>query len=287
MVLTGVASEVVLVDIDPDKAAGQAMDISHAVPLAHPVQVKSGGYQDLDGAQVVVIAAGVSQRPGETRLDLLKRNTEVFRSVIRSVTGNNRQCVLLVATNPVDVLTYVAWRLSGFPPRRVIGSGTLLDTSRLRHALGEHFRVDPRSIHAYIIGEHGDTELPVWSLANIAGMRLRDFPGHDEEEMAAIFEGVRTSAYEIIRRKGATYYAIAIALARIVETIIGDNRTVLTVSSLIRDYEGIDGICTSVPAVVGSGGIEKIIRLPLAPEEAEAFRHSSRLLREAIDSLDL
>lgn len=287
MVLTGVASEVILVDIDPDKAAGQAMDISHAVPMAHPVQVRSGGYQDLDGAQVVVIAAGVSQRPGETRLDLLRRNAEVFRSVIGSITGNNRQCVLLVATNPVDVLTYVAWRLSGFPPRRVIGSGTLLDTSRLRHALAEHFRVDARSIHAYIIGEHGDTELPVWSLANIAGMKIRDFPGHSEEEMAAIFEGVRTSAYEIIRKKGATYYAIAIALARIVETIIGDHRTVLTVSSLIRDYEGIDEVCTSVPAVVGSGGIERIIRLPLAPEEAEAFRHSSRRLREAIDSLDL
>ncbi len=285
LVLTGAASEVVLVDIDPDKAAGQAMDISHAVPLAHPVHVRSGSYGDLEGAKVVVVAAGVNQRPGETRLDLLRNNAEVFESVISQITENNRQCILLIATNPVDVLTYAAWRISGFSPRRVIGSGTLLDTSRLRHALAEHFRVDPRSIHAYIIGEHGDTELPVWSLANIAGGHLREFPGHSEREMAAIFEGVRTSAYEIIQKKGATYYAIAVALVRIVETIIGDHHTVLTVSSLVRDYQGIDDVCLSLPSVVGGNGIESVIRLPLAKGEVEALQRSARRLREAIDSL--
>lgn len=287
LVLMGIAKEIVLVDVDPDKAAGQAMDISHGVPLANPVRVVKGDYNTLEDAQIIVISAGMSQKPGETRLDLLRKNAEVFRIILSEILEKNSQCVLLIATNPVDVLTYVAWRLSGFPPERVIGSGTLLDTSRFRHALGEYFRVDPRSVHAYIIGEHGDSELPVWSLANIAGVRLAEYPGYDKTAMDSIFEGVKNSAYEIIRKKGATYYAIAIALSRIVETILGDHRTVLTVSCQVTDYHGVGDISIGVPAVVGKDGIARVIRLPLSSEEAETFRRSARRLREAIDLLGL
>lgn len=287
LMLTGVARDIVLVDLDEDRAIGQAMDISHGVALANPVQVAAGSYEALRGAQIVVVSAGVSQKPGETRLDLLKRNTEVFRDVIGKIIAHDDECVLLVATNPVDVLTYVAWRLSGLPASRVIGSGTVLDTSRLRHALGRYFQVDPRNVHAYVVGEHGDTELPLWSLANIAGIPIQNFPGYDKEALAEIFEAVRNSAYEIIRRKGATYFAIAVALARIIETVLADHRRIFTVSTLVQDYAGVGDVCIGVPAVVGQAGIHRILRLPLAPEEVDAFRKSAEVLKRAIASLEL
>lgn len=287
LMLTGIAGEIALVDVDHDKAVGQAMDIAHGVALANPVGVTAGDYDALKGAQVVVISAGVNQRPGETRLDLLKRNTEVFRDVVAKIVRHNAECILLIATNPVDILTYVAWRLSGFPPNRIIGSGTILDTLRFRYALGQHFGVDPRNVHAYIVGEHGDTELPLWSLANIAGIPLRNFPGYDESALSEIFEVVKNSAYEIIRRKGATYFAIAVALARIIETILQNHRRILTVSTLVQDYMGIDDVCIGVPAVVGRTGVERILHLPLAPEEVAAFRASAEVLKKVASSLYL
>src|SRR5215213_10326115 len=240
LVLDGLAPEIVLIDQDQRRAEGEAMDLNHAVPFSTPCRVWAGGYEDGAGAAVVVLTAGAGQKRGETRLDLAGRNGAIFADVVPRITAVTRDAILLVATNPVDVLTYAAWKLSGLPPQRVIGSGTILDTARFRFLLSEHFGVDARSVHAYIIGEHGDSEVPVWSLANIAGMRLPDFCAAngvplDRAALDEIFVQTRDAAYHIIERKGATYYAVAAALMRIVETIPTDQATVLSVSSLIDD----------------------------------------------------
>lgn len=285
VVLRGLASEMVLVDRDPHKAEGEAMDLNHAVPFARPMRVRSGDYADLAGAVVVCVAAGVGQRPGEDRLSLQQRNVEVMRDVISGIRRYCPDSIILMATNPVDIMTYVAWRLSGYPAGRVLGSGTILDTARLRHLLSDHHRVDPRSVHAHIIGEHGDSEVPVWSLANIAGIRLERYEGYDPVVHQDIFGRVRDAAYEIIRRKKATYYAIAVGLARIVESIVRDENSVLSVSALVEDYHGVSDIYIGVPAVVGRAGVEKIIELPLSDAEAEAFRRSAGVLRQQIDSI--
>ncbi|MFB3813306.1 MAG: L-lactate dehydrogenase [Terriglobales bacterium] len=292
LLLSGLAPEIVLIDINRARAEGESMDLNHALPFAHPTRIWAGDYPDCAGAAVTVIAAGVAQKPGETRLDLVKRNAEVFRSIIPQIAKHNPDGVLLIATNPVDVLTYVSWKFSGLPEQHVIGSGTILDTARFRYLLGQHFGVDPRSVHAYIIGEHGDSEVPVWSLANIAGMRLPVYAAaagiaRDEAAMDEVFRCTRDAAYEIIRRKGATYYAVATGLMRIVEAILRDQRTVLSVSSVIHDYLGIDDVCLSLPTVVHRDGIERVLRLALAPGEADALRRSAAVLRRTIDELDL
>ena len=285
--LRGLGSEIVLVDKRRDKAEGEAMDLSHAVPFAHPVRVRAGDYQDLSGASVVCVAAGVGQKPGEDRLSLLSRNVTVLREVVAGLTRYCPESIILVATNPVDILAYAAWRLSGLPAARVIGSGTILDTARLRFLLSERHGVDPRSVHAYIVGEHGDSEVPVWSLANIAGIRLEASPDYDEAAHRDIFVRVRDAAYEIIKRKKATYYAIAVGLARIVESILRDEHSVLSVSTLVDGYLGVTGVYLGVPAVVGRTGVERIIELPLAADEAEAFRRSAALLKAQAASLGL
>lgn len=286
-VLRGLASEIVLVDKRRDKAEGEAMDLGHAVPFAHPVKVRAGDYRDLSGASVVCVAAGVGQKPGEDRLSLLSRNVAVLREVVAGVTRYCPESIILVATNPVDILAYAAWRLSGLPAARVIGSGTILDTARLRFLLSERHRVDPRSVHAYIVGEHGDSEVPVWSLANIAGIRLKASPDYDEAAHRDIFVKVRDAAYQIIKRKKATYYAIAVGLARIVESILRDEHSVLSVSTLVDGYLGVTGVYLGVPAVVGRTGVERVIELPLAVDEAEAFRRSAALLKAQAASLGL
>lgn len=286
-VLRGLASEIVLVDKRRDKAEGEAMDLSHAVPFARPVRVRSGDYRDLEGASVVCVAAGVGQRPGEDRLSLLGRNVEVLREVVAGITRHCPGTIILMASNPVDILAYAAWRLSGFPASRVIGSGTILDTARLRFLLSERHGVDPRSVHAYIVGEHGDSEVPVWSLANIAGIRLEDSPGYDPAVHREIFLKTRDAAYEIIKRKKATYYAIAVGLARIVESVLRDEHSVLSVSTLVEGYLGVRGVYLGVPAVVGRTGVERLIELPLADSEAEAFRRSAAILKEQAASLGL
>jgi len=292
LLLSGLVGEMVLIDVDRERVEGEAMDLNHAVPLSNPVRIWAGDYADCAGADVVVIAAGTAQRPGETRLDLVKRNAAIFNDVISRITAHNQTGILLIATNPVDVLSYVAWKVSGFPSGRVIGSGTVLDTARLRYLLGEHFGVDARNVHAYIIGEHGDSEVPVWSLANVAGMQLDDFCRREDCELgpqirARIFEQTRDAAYEIIQRKGATYYAVAAGLLRIVESILRDQHTVLAVSSLVPGYYDIEDVYLSLPAVVDRGGVERVLHLPLNEQETEALHKSAAVLRSVLDELEL
>ncbi len=290
LVLDGLVGEIVLIDIDRQRAEGEAMDINHAVPLSNPVRVWAGDYSDCAGADVVVVTAGTAQRPGETRLDLVKRNADIFADIIPSITEYNETGILLIATNPVDVLSYVAWKVSGFPSKRVIGSGTVLDTARFRYLLGEHLGVDPRNVHAYVVGEHGDSEVPVWSLTNVAGMRLQDYCRRQEfaigdDTRERISHQVRDAAYEVIERKGASYYAVGVALTRIVESILRDQHTVLSVSNLVTGSYGIEDVYLSLPAVIGSAGVERVVYLDLDQAETEALRESAALLRGVLDEL--
>lgn len=292
LLMSGLASEIVLIDANQAKAEGEAMDLMHAVPLARPARVWAGTYADCAGAAVTVVTAGSAQRPGETRLDLVHRNTEIFRQIIPPIAQFNPGGMLLIASNPVDVLTYAAIRFSGLPGQRVLGSGTILDTARFRYLLSQTFNVDPRSVHAYIIGEHGDSEVPVWSLANIAGMRLPMFCqangyGCSQDLLEDIFRQTRDAAYHIIERKGATYYAIGTGLTRIVEAILRDQSTVLSVSSLIHDYYGLSDICFSLPSVIDAGGVERVLRLELSDDEVEGLKKSANLLKSTIQQLNL
>jgi L-lactate dehydrogenase len=292
LLMSGLASEIVLIDVNRSKAEGEAMDLNHAVPFTHPTRIWAGDYKDCAGAAVTVLAAGAPQKRGQTRLECVQENARIWREIVPQIANNNPQGILLVATNPVDVLTYAAWKLSGLPAARVLGSGTILDTARFRFLLSQHFGVDARSVHAYIIGEHGDSEVPVWSLANIAGMRLADYCrvnnlSYRPEEMEKIFKSTRDAAYEIIERKGATYYAVAAGLMRIVQSILRHQNTVLSVSSLIEDYYGISDVCFSLPTVVDRGGIQRVLRLELDEEERAKLHRSAEILRKTIESLDL
>jgi L-lactate dehydrogenase len=283
--LSGLASEIVLIDQNQKKAEGEAMDINHAVPLAQPGRVWVGDYKDSAGSAVTVITAGANQKPGETRLDLAQKNADIFRQIVPEVVKNNPNGIILVATNPVDVLSYATWKMSGLPREHVLGSGTILDTARFRFMLSQHFGVDPRSVHAYIIGEHGDSEVPVWSIANIAGMTFPVFceqmrSGCDQRELQRIFEQTRDAAYQIIERKGATYYAVATGLLRIVEAILRDQGTVLSVSSLIDDYYDISDVFFSLPTIVDRGGVERILRLKLDEDEITGLQKSARVLQD-------
>jgi L-lactate dehydrogenase len=291
LLLSGIAAEIVLIDVNKDRAEGEAMDLNHAVPFAHPTRICAGEYSDCEGAAITVIAAGVGQKPGETRLELVKRNAAIFSQIVPRIAEANPEGIIVVATNPVDVLTYVTLKLSGLPSNRVFGSGTILDTARFRYMLSEHLGVDPRSVHAYIIGEHGDSEVPVWSLANVAGMRLPTFCAENgialsPDDMERIFRQTRDAAYEIISRKGATYYAVAAGLMRITEAILRDQNTVLSISSLVEDYYGIEDVCLSLPTVVSRQGISRVLRLDLSPREARGVRKSADVLRETIISLE-
>jgi L-lactate dehydrogenase len=255
LLLSGLSAEIVLIDVNRAKAEGEAMDLNHTEPFTHATRIWAGDYADCAGAAVTVVTAGAAQNPGETRLDLVKRNYDIFARIIPEVAKHNPEGIILIATNPVDVLTHASLKLSGLSPKGVIGSGTILDTGRFRHLLSEYFDVDPRSVHAYIIGEHGDSEVPVWSLANIAGMRLPDFARAvgvpcDQWQMDEIFKQTRDAAYHIIQRKGATYYAVAAGLMRIVEAILRDQHTILSVSSMVTDYYGISDVCLSLPTIV-------------------------------------
>ncbi len=287
LLLNGTAAEIVLIDANRARAEGEAMDLNHAVPFTRPARVWAGEYADCAAAQIVILTAGAGQRPGESRLDLAKRNIAVFEDIIPRVVAHTRDAILLVATNPVDVLTYTAVQVSGLPAARVIGSGTVLDTARFRYLLGQHFGLDPRSVHAFILGEHGDSEVPAWSLANVAGMRLEDFCRLnactlDAETKDALFESTRAAAYAIIERKGATYYAIAAGLVRIVEAIVRNENSVLTVSSMAQGRYGLDDVCLSLPSVVNSTGIERVLELPLDAGERAALAHSARVIRDAL-----
>ncbi len=281
----GLANEMVLIDANRGRAEAEAMDLNHGLPFVRPMRITVGEYADLHGAAVTVVTAGAAQKPGETRLQLLERNANIFRQIIPEIVTHNPEGMILIASNPVDLMTYLSLQISGLPPSRVFGSGTILDTARFRYLLGERYTVDPRSVHAYIVGEHGDSELALWSLANIAGVRLRDFKatsgkGYDEAELQAIFEQTRDAAYTIIERKGATYYAIGLGLLTIVEAIVRDQHTVLTVSSLMTGQYSVQDICISLPTIVGARGIEDVLNLSMNAEEEAAFRHSAAILAE-------
>jgi len=286
MALEGAARDLVLIDLNPAVARAHAEDILHATPFATPVRIAAGEYPDLWGAEAVVLACGVAQRPGETRLQLLERNAEVFRKVLARVTESAPEAILVVASNPVDVMTQVVTRISGLPASRVIGSGTILDTARFRALLGEHLCVAPQSVHAYVLGEHGDSEVLVWSSARVGGVPILDFAEQagrplTEEAKARIDEGVRRAAYRIIEGKGATYHGIGAGLARIVRAIRDDERTVLTLSSMSMDVDGLDEVSLSLPRVLGAGGIVAELRPVLSGAEQEALRKSAEILREA------
>ena len=286
---SGLFSELVLIDADRNRAEGEALDISHGLPFSKPMQIYAGGYEDISDASVVIVTAGAGQKPGETRLDLVKKNVGIFRSIIPEIAKYNKNGILLVVANPVDILTYVAKQLSGYPSNRVFGSGTVLDTARLKYLLGEHLGVDSRSIHAFIIGEHGDSEIAAWSSANVSGIPLNKFcemRGHFEHDksMQQIAENVKNSAYEIIEKKKATYYGIAMSVKRICEAIVRDEKSILPVSS-IQDTDEISGVALSMPAIVGKNGVEDLVPIELDADEKAALKQSADTLKAVLNDV--
>jgi L-lactate dehydrogenase len=293
LVMSGVGREIVLVDLKRSRAEAEANDIYHAVPFAHPLIVRAGDYADLAGARVVVIAGGVAQSPGETRLQLLQRNADVFREIVPAVLRHAPEAVLLVVTNPVDIMTHLAAQFAsdyGVPLTRVIGSGTTLDTARFRTLLGRHFGVDPQHVHAYVLGEHGDSEVLAWSQATIAGLSLEEFTNVrgkplTDSQRQEIEENVRRAAYHIIAGKGATYYGIGSAVARIVDVLLHDQRAILTICARITGVPGCDGVTLALPHLVGAQGALAVIPLPMNSIEQESLLRSAGILREAMESL--
>lgn len=285
---SGLCSEIALIDADRARAEGEALDISHGVPFVGNVRVYAADYDDITDAAIIVITAGAAQRPGETRLDLVNKNVGIMRSILGEISSQSYQGILLIVANPVDILTTAAIRLSGLPEGQVFGSGTVLDTARLKTELGQHLDVDSRSVHSYIIGEHGDSELVAWSSANVSGVPLSDFcemRGHHDHEdaMREIAANVRNSAYEIIERKHATYYGIAMSVVRICRAVIMNERSILPVSSMMHGEYGIEGIALSMPAIVGECGVETQVPIVLSEEEQAALVASARALREIAD----
>jgi len=285
-------SEMVLIDLDQKKAEGEAADLGHGLPFHSPMEIYAGDYSDLSDASIVILTAGAGQKPGQTRLDLVRSNTRIFQSIVENIVAYNQECILLVVTNPVDILTYVTMKVSGFPPSRVIGSGTVLDTARLKYLLGRHLGVDFRNVHSFIIGEHGDSELPVWSDANVSGIDLDSFceschRDGSRETLDALFLDVKNSAYRIIENKGATYYAIAEAVRKIVSSIVRDENTVLPVSTLVCGHYGLSNVALSVPCIVGREGIKEILDIPLDEREAKLLAASADKLTAVLNELGL
>ena len=283
-------SELVLLDVNMEKADGEAKDIAHGIPFAGQMKIYAGTYDDAADAAIIIITAGANQKPGETRLDLVQKNTAIYQSIIPEIVKRDFGGILLIVSNPVDILTYVALKLSGLPENRVLGSGTVLDTARLKYALGEHLGVDSRSVHSFIIGEHGDSEIAAWSSTNVSGIPLNDFcemRGHFNHDAAmdAIAEKVKNSAYEIISKKQATYYGIAMSVKRICECIVRNERSILPVSAMMHGEYGIEDITLSMPAIVGIGGVETHVQIALSEEEAEKLVESAKKLKEVAKGL--
>ena len=288
---SGLFSEIVLIDANHKKAEGEAADINHGISFAKPCKVYAGEYKDLKDVGLVVIAAGANQKPNETRIELLDRNLAIFKSIIPQITAVNKECILLVVSNPVDVLTYMALKISGFPSSRVFGSGTVLDTSRLKYLLGNYLQVDSRNIHAFIIGEHGDSELAVFSSANVSGIGLEEYcqatnNDYSLEILDSIYENVRDAAYSIIEGKGATYYAIAMAVKRIAEAIVRNEASVLPVSSFVAGHYGISNVCLGLPSIIGSDGVQAILDIPLSDDELEKLQKSSKKLSDLLEKVN-
>lgn len=292
IMMSGLVSEIVLIDLNRDKAEGDALDMNHGISFVSPVKVAAGDYQDIKGSDMVIITAGASQEPGEKRTDLLKRNAKIFENIIGQVLKYcHDDTILMIVTNPVDILTYITYKISGFSKNHVIGSGTVLDTSRLKFLLGEYANIDVRNVHTYIIGEHGDSEVAAWSATSIAGMSIDEFckfsgscdtPKICREQF---YETAKNSAYEIISKKGATFYAIALAVKRIAEGIIGNENSILTVSSLLDGEYGIRDICLSVPTVVSSEGAEKILEINFSDNEIRDLQNSAEKLKKLAEEI--
>ena len=283
-------SELVLLDVNMEKADGEAKDIAHGIPFAGQMKIYAGTYDDAADAAIIIITAGANQKPGETRLDLVQKNTAIYQSIIPEIVKRDFGGILLIVSNPVDILTYVALKLSGLPEKRVLGSGTVLDTARLKYALGEHLGVDSRSVHSFIIGEHGDSEIAAWSSTNVSGIPLNEFcemRGHFNHDAAmdAIAEKVKNSAYEIISKKQATYYGIAMSVKRICECIVRNERSILPVSAMMHGEYGIEDITLSMPAIVGISGVETHVPIALSEEEAEKLVESAKKLKEVAKGL--
>jgi L-lactate dehydrogenase len=284
--VTGVATEIVLIDSNHELAEGQVMDMNHGLPFVPPVHIHAGEYADCEGADVIVITAGARQKEGETRLDLVDRNAQLLKSIVKNITPHTREALFLVVTNPVDIMTYVVTKHSGLPARQVIGSGTVLDTARFRYLLSRHCTVDTRNVHAYVIGEHGDSEVLLWSQVRMAGTSLESFCKHcttgtcTSVDKAGITEAVKNSAYHIIEAKGSTNYGVALAATKIVETVIRDENSVLTVSMMLNGEYGLSECCLSVPCIVNKAGVSRIVETELDRTERHDLNRSAEVLRD-------
>ena len=285
---SGLFSEMVLLDVDRKKAEGEAMDIMHGMPFAMPTKIYAGDYDDIADSAIIVVTAGCNQRPEESRLDLVHKNIEIFRQIMGEIAARDVEGILLIVSNPVDILTYAAWKFSGLPRHRVIGSGTVLDTARLKCMLGGELGVDARSVHAFIIGEHGDSELAVFSSANVSRIDLRDFydmcqPDEYQDDTERIYDQVKDSAYKIIESKKATYFGVAMAVCRICECIMRNEHSILTVSGVVEGQYGASDMALSLPCIVGAGGLEQIIQIELDEKEDEQLQESIRVLSQVLD----
>lgn len=285
-------SELVLLDANHDKAVGEAEDIGHGIPFAGEMDIYAGDYDDIADCSIIIVTAGANQKPNETRLDLVQKNVAIYKNIIPEIAKRNYEGILLIVSNPVDILTYVAQKLSGLPERRVIGSGTVLDTARLKYALSQHLNVDSRNIHSFIIGEHGDSEIAAWSSTNISGVPLDDFlemrghmhPDMDKQEIA---EKVKNSAYDIIAKKHATYYGIAMSVRRICECIVRDEKSILPISTVMHGDFGIEDVCLSMPTILSAEGVETHIPIELSEKEHTSLKKSADTLKNIIAGLDL
>ncbi len=289
---SGLAAEIVLLDPDRDKAEGEAMDINHGAAFMPPVRLIAGDYSDCTDSNLIVFTAGANQKPGQTRLELVRQNSQIVRDTLPKVLEYAPQAIVIMVTNPVDVLTYVGYKISGLPSSKIIGSGTSLDTSRFRQIIAQFCGVDTRNVHAYIIGEHGDSEVPVWSLANIAGVSVKEFclatlRNFTEADKEHLFAEVKSAAYNIINRKKATYYAIALTIRRICESILRDENSILTVSSEVSGLYGMEDLCLSLPCIMNENGRSQILNLPLNAAELQALQQSALTVKEIIQNLQL
>lgn len=293
LMISGLAREIVLVDKNKLLAKGEVMDLNHGLSFAHPTKIYAAGFEGCKDADIVVIAAGAKRKPGQTRIDLVQKNVTLFKNIVPAIIKYSGNAILLVVTNPVDILTYVTLKISGFPSNKVMGSGTVLDTARLKYMISEYYKVDPGNVHAYIIGEHGDSELPVWSNATIGGMDIEKYrsgyvhAGNAKNELSEIFEKVKNGAYQIIQAKGATNYSIALTLVKITCSILRNENSILPVSTLITDYYGISDICISIPSRVNINGVDQYLKLELSKKEQELFKHSASALKKIIKTIDL
>jgi L-lactate dehydrogenase len=285
LMMGGTVSEIALIDVNKDKADGEALDLMHCMQFTTSVHVESGDdFSLVKGAAVVVVAAGIPQKPGQPRSELIKTNACIFKEIIPKIVRHNTECIILVVTNPLDVLTYLTLHISGFPSCRVFGSGTVLDTARLRYLMGQHFNMSPKDITAYILGEHGDSEFAWWSKATIAGIPLDQLPAYDKNAMNAIYHSAKNAVYEIIKRKGATFYAIALVVAKIVRAILLDQSRVFTVSTLVTDLYGVKDVCLSLPTVVRKSGSCERLPVELNAEEQKQLLASAQKIRHEIDA---